>query len=85
LRILAEVEQCQRSEVGALLRREGLYSSMLSKWRQQKAAGKLYLPCTTYYEDLALLFYGKVKYNDVLAVCITLNLQTDFSNQKAVT
>ncbi len=41
LRILAEVEQCQRGEVGALLRREGLYSSMLSKWRQQKAAGKL--------------------------------------------
>jgi transposase-like protein len=41
LRILAEVERCQRGEVGALLRREGLYSSMLSKWRQQKAAGKL--------------------------------------------
>ena len=41
LRILAEVEQCQRGEVGALLRREGLYSSMLSKWQQQKAAGKL--------------------------------------------
>ena len=41
LRILAEVAQCQRGEVGALLRREGLYSSMLSKWRQQQAAGKL--------------------------------------------
>ena len=41
LRILAEVERCQRGEVGALLRREGLYSSVLSKWRQQKAAGKL--------------------------------------------
>lgn len=41
LRILAEVEQCRRGEVGALLRREGLYSSMLSKWRQQQAAGKL--------------------------------------------
>jgi len=40
-RILAEVAQCQRGEVGALLRREGLYSSMLSKWRQQQAAGKL--------------------------------------------
>ena len=34
LRILAEVEQCQLGEVGALLRREGLYSSMLSKGRQ---------------------------------------------------
>lgn len=40
-RILAEVAQCRRGEVGALLRREGLYSSMLSKWRQQQAAGKL--------------------------------------------
>ena len=44
LRILAEVEQCRRGEVGALLRREGLYSSMLSKWRQQQAAGKLDRP-----------------------------------------
>jgi len=32
LRILAEAEQCQRGEIGALLRREGLYSSMLNKW-----------------------------------------------------
>ena len=44
LRILAEVAQCQRGEVGALLRREGLYSSMLSKWRQQRVAGKLGQP-----------------------------------------
>ena len=44
LPILAEVEQCRRGEVGALLRREGLYSSMLSKWRQQQAAGKLDRP-----------------------------------------
>jgi transposase-like protein len=44
LRILVEVEQCQRGEVGSLLRREGLYSSMLSKWRQQKAAVKLDRP-----------------------------------------
>jgi hypothetical protein len=35
LRILAEVAQCQRGEVGALLRREGLYSSLLSKWRRR--------------------------------------------------
>jgi transposase len=40
-RILADVAKCQHGEVGALLRREGLYSSMLSKWRQQQAAGKL--------------------------------------------
>ncbi len=44
LRVLAEAEQCQRGEVGALLRREGLYSSVLSKWRQQKTAGKLDQP-----------------------------------------
>jgi len=44
LRILAEVARCQHGEVGALLRREGLYSSMLSKWRQQQAAGKLDQP-----------------------------------------
>lgn len=44
LRILAEAEQCQRGGVGALLRREGLYSSVLSKWRQQKTAGKLDQP-----------------------------------------
>jgi len=41
VRILAEAEQCQHGEVGALLRREGLYSSVLSRWRQQKAAGRL--------------------------------------------
>lgn len=41
LRILAEVEQCQRGEIGAVLRREGLYSSTLSRWRKQRATGKL--------------------------------------------
>lgn len=41
LRILAEAEQCQHGEVGALLRREGLYYATLSKWRQQQADGKL--------------------------------------------
>lgn len=41
-RILEEADQCQeRGEIGALLRREGLYSSHLSKWRQQRAAGQL--------------------------------------------
>ena len=44
LRILDQVEECQRGEVGALLRQESLYSSMLSKWRQQRAAGKLDRP-----------------------------------------
>lgn len=42
LRILGEAEQCrQAGEVGALLRREGLYASHLSKWRQERASGRL--------------------------------------------
>jgi transposase len=42
LRILEEVDRCtERGQIGALLRREGLYSSHLSKWRQQRAAGQL--------------------------------------------
>lgn len=41
LRILAEADNCQQGEVGALLRREGLYHSTLSKWRQQAVEGKL--------------------------------------------
>jgi transposase-like protein len=36
-RILEEAERCtETGEIGALLRREGLYSSTLSKWRQQR-------------------------------------------------
>ncbi len=42
LRILEEVDRCtERGQIGALLRREGLYSSHLSKWRRQRAAGQL--------------------------------------------
>ena len=42
LRILREVEECKGSgEVGALLRREGLYSSLVSKWREQRERGSL--------------------------------------------
>ena len=41
-RILAEADHCtQAGEVGALLRREGLYSSHLSRWRQQLQADQL--------------------------------------------
>ena len=37
-RILAEADQCsQPGEVGALLRREGLYSSYLTSWRRERA------------------------------------------------
>lgn len=42
LRILAEADRCdQPGQVGALLRREGLYSSHLQKWRQERSAGQL--------------------------------------------
>ncbi|MCI0729131.1 MAG: hypothetical protein L0332_20770 [Chloroflexi bacterium] len=40
--ILEEAERCdQPGQVGALLRREGLYSSHLHTWRRQRAAGQL--------------------------------------------
>ncbi|MGH3750326.1 MAG: transposase [Micromonosporaceae bacterium] len=38
-RILAEYEQLDKAEKGALLRREGLYSSLISAWRDQRDAG----------------------------------------------
>lgn len=36
--IIRQAATCQHGELGALLRREGLYSSHLSDWRQQLAA-----------------------------------------------
>src|SRR3970040_3066644 len=42
-RILQEAAACtQPGEVGALLRREGLYSSHLTTWRQQRHHGELH-------------------------------------------
>jgi transposase-like protein len=42
LSILEETDRCtERGQIGELLRREGLYSSHLSKWRQQRARGQL--------------------------------------------
>ena len=41
LRILEQAEACAAGELGALLRKEGLYSSHLAKWRQQRATGAL--------------------------------------------
>jgi transposase len=42
LGVLAEADRCTKpGEVGALLRREGLYSSLLSAWRRQRDAGEL--------------------------------------------
>ena len=41
-RILQEAERCTKpGEVGALLRREGLYSSNLTAWRAARARGEL--------------------------------------------
>ena len=41
-RILAEADACtERGQIGALLRREGLYSSHLVKWRTQRERGEL--------------------------------------------
>lgn len=42
LKILREADGCSRpGEIGALLRREGLYSSNLTQWRKQRANGEL--------------------------------------------
>ena len=37
LRILAEADACRHGELGALLRREKLYSNQLSDWRREYA------------------------------------------------
>ena len=42
LRILRELDECKgNGEAGAILRREGLYSSLISKWREQRQRGYL--------------------------------------------
>ena len=42
LKILSELDACSEpGEVGAVLRREGLYSSHISNWREKRAAGEL--------------------------------------------
>ncbi len=42
LRILTQADACKKpGEVGALLRREGLYSSLLTHWRRQRDTGAL--------------------------------------------
>lgn len=39
--VLAEYEAADRAGKGAVLRREGLYSSLISAWREQRDAGAL--------------------------------------------
>lgn len=42
LRIVEEADQCtERGQIGALLRREGLYSSQLATWRRLRDEGGL--------------------------------------------
>jgi transposase-like protein len=42
LRILDEIDHStDPAGIGSILRREGLYSQIISKWRQQRADGKL--------------------------------------------
>lgn len=40
-RILAEYDSLSKADKGALLRREGLYSSLISEWRKQRDCGAL--------------------------------------------
>lgn len=40
--MLAEHEAADRAGKGALLRREGLYSSLISAWREQRDKGALH-------------------------------------------
>jgi len=39
LRLLREAECCPKGELGALLRREGIYSSHLTTWRRERERG----------------------------------------------
>jgi len=39
LRMIAEADACKHGELGALLRREKLYSNQLSTWRREYAEG----------------------------------------------
>ena len=40
-RILLEADKCDPGELGALMRREGLYHSNLTTWRKQRESGEL--------------------------------------------
>lgn len=38
-RILAEIDRCERGQIGAILRREGIYSHTVTQWRKKRRAG----------------------------------------------
>ena len=41
LRILEEADACEHGEIGTLVRREGIYTSYLSRWRRERKRGEL--------------------------------------------
>lgn len=41
LKILEETDQCKAGDVGAVLRREGLFSSHLVGWRRERETGQM--------------------------------------------
>ena len=41
LRVLGEIDRAHPKEIGAILRREGLYSSNVTRWRRQRDGGQL--------------------------------------------
>lgn len=40
-RVLREIDDCPEGSIGAILRREGLYSSHIATWRRQRSEGQL--------------------------------------------
>ena len=38
-RILTEIDRCERGQIGAILRREGIYSHTVTQWRAKRRAG----------------------------------------------
>jgi len=38
-RILTEIDRCERGQIGAVLRREGIYSHTLTLWRKKRRSG----------------------------------------------
>lgn len=40
LRVLAEIDDLPYGQIGAYLRRKGLYSSQIARWRKQREAGE---------------------------------------------
>ena len=42
LRVLEEIDRARPGDVGAILRREGLHSSNVGRWRRQRDAGQLH-------------------------------------------